>query len=69
MLLTRLTAVVAVAAVAAVWLLGVSALRVGDQIDQVTAPLGQSLSLLVAMASALVLARRWGLLRPERTRA
>ena len=68
-LLTRLTAVVAVVAVAAVWLLGVSALRAGDQIDQVTAPLGQSLSLLVAIASALVLARRWGLLRPERTRA
>ena len=56
-------------AVAAVWVLGVAALRAGDQLDQVTAPLGQSLSLLVAVASALVLARRWGLLRPERTRA
>ena len=68
-LLTRLSAAVSVAAVAAVWVLGVAALRAGDQLDQVTAPLGQSLSLLVAVASALVLARRWGLLRPERTRA
>ena len=68
-LLTRLSAAVSVAAVAAGWVLGVAALRAGDQIDQVTAPLGQSLSFLVAVASALVLARRWGLLRPERTRA
>jgi hypothetical protein len=68
-LLTRLPAAVSVGAVAAVWVLGVAALGAGDQIDQVTAPLGQFLSLLVAVASALVLARRWGLLRPERTRA
>jgi hypothetical protein len=68
-LLTRLSAAVSVAAVAAVWVLGVAALRAGDQVDQVTAPLGQALSLLVAVASALVLARRWGLIRPERTRA
>jgi Putative zinc-finger len=68
-LLTRLSAAVSVAAVATFWVLGVAALRAGDQIDQVTAPLGQSLSLLVAVASALVLARHWGLLRPERTRA
>ena len=68
-LLTRRSAAVSVAAVTAVWVLGVAALRAGDQLDQVTAPLGQSLSLLVAVASALVLVRRWGLLRPERTRA
>jgi len=68
-LLTRLSAALSVGAVAAVWVLGVAALGAGDQIDQVTAPLGQSLSLLVAVASALVLVRRWGLLRPERTRA
>ena len=68
-LLTRLSCGLAVAAVATVWVLGVAALRAGDQLDQVTAPLGQSLSLLVALASALVLARRWGLLQPERSRA
>jgi hypothetical protein len=68
-LLTRLPAAVSVGAVAAVWVLCVAALGAGDQIDQVTAPLGQFLSLLVAVASALALARRWGLLRPERTRA
>jgi hypothetical protein len=68
-LLTRLSAAVSVAAVAAVWVLGVAALQAGDQVDQVTAPLGQTLSLLIAVTSALVLARRWGLLRPERTRA
>ena len=68
-LLTRVSAAVSVAAVGAAWVLGVAALRAGDQIDQVTAPLGQSVSLLVAVASALVLARRWGLVRPERTRA
>lgn len=68
-LITRMSAAVSVGSVAVVWVLGVAALRAGDQIDQVTAPLGQSLSLLVAVASALVLARRWGLLRPERTRA
>jgi hypothetical protein len=68
-LLTRLSAAVAVVAVAVTWVLGVAALRAGDQVDQVTAPLGQSLSLLVAIASALVLARRWGLLRPERARS
>jgi hypothetical protein len=68
-LLTRLSAAVSVAAVATVWVLGVAALQAGDQINQVTAPLGQSLSLLVAVACALVLARRWGFLRPERTRA
>jgi len=68
-LLTRLSAAVSVAAVATVWVLVVAALRAGDRLEQVTAPLGQSLSLLVAVASVLVLARRWGLLRPERTRA
>lgn len=68
-LITRMSAAVSVGSVAVVWVLGVAALRAGDQIDQVTAPLGQSLSLLVAVTSALVLARRWGLLRPERTRA
>jgi Putative zinc-finger len=66
---TRLSAAVSVATVAAVWVLGVAALGAGDQIDQATGPLGQSLSLLVAVASAVVLARRWGLLRPERTQA
>jgi hypothetical protein len=68
-LLTRWSAAVSVAAVAVGWVLGVAALRAGDQLDQVTAPLGQSLSLLVAVACALVLSRRWGLLRPERARA
>jgi hypothetical protein len=68
-LLTRVSAAISVAAVATVWVLGVAALRAGDQLDQVTAPLGQSLSLLVAVGSAFVLARRWGVLRPERTRA
>ena len=68
-LITRMSAAVSVGSVAVVWVLGVAALRAGDQIDQVTAPLGQSLSLLVAVTSALVLARRWGLLRPERTQA
>jgi hypothetical protein len=68
-LLTRVSAAISVSAVATVWVLGVAALRAGDQLDQVTAPLGQSLSLLVAVGSAFVLARRWGVLRPERTRA
>jgi hypothetical protein len=68
-LLTRWSAAVSVAAVAAGWVLGVAALRAGGQIDQVTGPLGQSLSLLIAVASALVLSHRWGLLQPDRTRA
>jgi hypothetical protein len=68
-LLTRLSAAASVGAVAVVWVLAVAALGAGDQLDQVSAPLGQSLSLLVAIACALVLARRWGFVRPERTRA
>jgi len=68
-LLTRLSAPASVGAVAGAWVLGVSALRAGDQLDQVTAPLGQSLSLLVAVASALALAHRWGVLQPGRIRA
>jgi Putative zinc-finger len=68
-LLTRLSAAASVGAVAVVWVLAVAALGAGDQLDQVTAPLGQSLSLLVAVACALVLARRWGFVRPERTQA
>jgi hypothetical protein len=69
MLLTRLSAAVSVTAVGTVWLLGITGLRAGDRLDEVTAPLGQSLSLLVAVACALLLVRRWGLLRPERSRA
>jgi hypothetical protein len=68
-LLTRLPAVVSVASVATVWLLGVAALGVEHQVDQVTAPLGQALSVVVAVACALVLVRRWGLTSPERSRA
>ena len=68
-LLTRLSAVVAVGVVAATWLLGVAALKSGDQVQAVTEPLGQAVSLLVATAAALVLVHELGALRPERRRA
>ena len=68
-LITRLSAVVAVSIVAVTWLLGVAALKSGDQVQTVTEPLGQALSLLVAAAAALVLVHQLGALQPERRRA
>ena len=65
-LLTRWSAVVSLSALSAAWLLGIVALRAGDQLDVVTAPVGQSVSLLVAAAAApLSWCAGWATLRPE----
>jgi len=68
-LMVRLPATWSVAAVATAWLAGVAVLRAGGDLGAVTAPLGQSVSLLVAIGCAFVLVRQWGSWQPERSRA
>ena len=64
-LLTRWSAVVSLSALSAAWLFGIVALRAGGGLGVVTAPVGQTVSLLIAAAAALVLVRRLGELRLE----
>jgi hypothetical protein len=64
-LLTRLSAVVAVGAVAAGWLLVVATLSAGSRTEAVGTPLGQSCSLLLAVAAALALVHRLSAPQPD----
>jgi hypothetical protein len=67
-LLTRLSAVTAVTFVAGGWVAAVLALRSGDDLQVVNQPVGQYLSLCLAVLAAVVLAHRLGVLLPARSR-
>ena len=68
-LLTRLSAVVAVGAVSTAWLAAVTGLREGNEMQALAEPLGQVVSLAVAVAAAVVLAQRLRTGTPARSRA
>lgn len=64
-LMSFVPAVVGVGVVGSAWLLAVASLRARDELEAVTAPLGQSLALAVALAAAAALVARLGAGRPE----